>query len=166
MIEEGHNPEFVFSILPSVGKDIYDGFLRLRALETQSSIADFQRLMVGFKRVFNITKQLSGEEPVDPSLLSGKEEEDLFRLYEAKKDAFQSAMVSRSYPEALSILVGFKETIDNYFDKVFVMVEDENLKANRLRLLAKIKEMFLTFGDFSKIRVEEITRTSPADREQ
>lgn len=160
MVEEGHNQEFVFSILPSVGKDIYDGFLRLTALETQRSIADFQRLMVGFKRVFNITKQLSGDERVDPSLLEQKEEKDLFELYEEKKDAFQTAINSRSYPEALAILVGFKETIDNYFDKVFVMVEDERLKTNRLRLLTKIKDMFLTFGDFSKIRVEEITRAS------
>lgn len=166
MFEEGHNQEFVFSILPSVGKDIYDGFLRLRALETQRSIADFQRLMVGFKRVFNITKQLSGEEPVDPSLLAEKEEKDLFDLYEEKKGTFQSNMESRSYPEALAILVGFKETIDNYFDKVFVMVEDEGLKTNRLRLLAKIKDMFLTFGDFSKIRVEEIAGASTAVENQ
>ena len=160
MVEEGHNQEFVFSILPLVGKDIHDGYLRLRALETQKSIADFQRLMVGFKRVYNITKQLSGEEAVDPSLLEQKEEEDLFALYEEKKDAFQAAMGSRSYPDALAILVDFKETIDNYFDKVFVMVEDERIKTNRLRLLAKIKEMFLSFGDFSKIRVEEIARAS------
>ena len=69
-------------------------------------------------------------------------------------------MGSRSYPDALAILVDFKETIDNYFDKVFVMVEDERIKTNRLRLLAKIKEMFLSFGDFSKIRVEEIARAS------
>lgn len=158
MVEEGHNQEFVFSILPFVGKDIYDGFLRLKALETQKSIADFQRLMIGFKRVFNITKQLSGQEPVDPSLIEQQEEKDLFELYEGEKEIFQSAMQSRSYADALAVLVGFKETIDNYFDKVFVMVEDERLKSNRLRLLTKIKDMFLTFGDFSKIRVEEINR--------
>ena len=36
-------------------------------------------------------------------------------------------MQERRYPEAIGVLVGFKETIDNYFDKVFVMVEDEVL---------------------------------------
>ena len=55
------------------------------------------------------------------------------------------------------MLVEFKETIDNYFDKVFVMVDDEGLKKNRLSLLARIKDMFLQYGDFSKIRVEELT---------
>ena len=58
----------------------------------------------------------------------------------------------------LQYLVEFKETIDRYFDKVFVMVEDERVRANRLALLTKIKDMFLTYGDFSKIRVEEISR--------
>ena len=58
MVEEGHNQEFVGAVLPCVIIDIYDGYMRLRALETQSSIEDFRRLMVGFKRVYNITKTL------------------------------------------------------------------------------------------------------------
>jgi glycyl-tRNA synthetase beta subunit len=40
------------------------------------------------------------------------------------------------------------------------MVEDEGVRGNRLALLTKIKDIFLTYGDFSKIRVEEISRTS------
>ena len=69
-------------------------------------------------------------------------------------------MNAREYEAALAILVGYKETIDRYFDKVFVMVEDERVRANRLALLTKIKDIFLTYGDFSKIRVEELSRTS------
>ena len=63
-------------------------------------------------------------------------------------------MGKRSYDEALDILVGFKETIDNFFDKVFVMDKDEAVKTNRLALLTHIKNMFLTFADFSKIHFE------------
>jgi glycyl-tRNA synthetase beta subunit len=36
------------------------------------------------------------------------------------------------------------------------MVEDEALRKNRLSLLTRIKDMFLQYGDFSKIRVEEL----------
>ena len=156
MVEEGHNQEFVGSILPFVSKDIYDGYVRLSALETQKSIEDFQRLMIGFKRVYNITKAMSGDLPIDPALIDQKEEQNLYELYESKKDAFQEKLGLRQYAEALAILVGFKETIDEYFNKVFVMVDDETIKNNRLSLLAKIKDMFLGYGDFSKIRVEEI----------
>lgn len=154
MLEENHNQDFVESVLPLVAVDIYDGYLRLVSLETQRSMQDFERLMVGFRRVFNITKQLSGDTAIDPSLLVLNEERELFSLYEGKKDIFFDLMGKRRYAEALAVLVGFKETIDNFFDKVFVMDKDEAVKTNRLALLTHIKNMFLTFADFSKIRFE------------
>lgn len=154
MIEDNHNQEFVESVLPFVAKDIYDGYLRLVTLETQKSVEDFKKLMIGFKRAYNITKALSEDINTDAALLKEKEENALFDLYEAKKDMFFSSMNERKYENALSILVDFKVPIDNYFDKVFVMDKDEAIKNNRLALLKKIKDMFLTYGDFSKIRIE------------
>jgi glycyl-tRNA synthetase beta chain len=154
MIDEGHNQEFVESVLPLVAQDIYDGFLRLVALESQKSIEDFQKLLVGFKRAYNITKQVPEDRTIDPSLFREKEEESLFRVYESKRELFFSAMNERKYDDAISILVSFKESIDSYFDKVFVMDKDEEVKNNRLALLKKIKDMFLVYGDFSKIRIE------------
>ncbi len=160
MIEEGHNQEFVNSVLPAASDDIYDGYTRMKALESQQSIEDFVRLMIGFKRVYNITKALTDTSGVDPAALGEGEEQDLFRLYSEKQEPFLAAVKARDYERGLAILVGFKETIDRYFDKVFVMVDDDRVRANRLALLTKIKDMFLTYGDFSKIRVEELSRTS------
>ena len=154
MMEENHNQEFVESVLPCVAEDIYDGYERLLALETQESIQDFQRLMVGFKRVYNITKALTDDHEVARSLLREKEEEALYDLYEAGNERYFAALGARNYGEALKILVGFKETVDNFFDKVFVMDKDDGVRNNRLALLKKIKDMFLRFGDFSKIRIE------------
>ena len=156
MSEEGHNQEFVGAVLPAVAIDIYDGYMRLRALETQDAVEDFRRLMVGFKRVYNITKTLKETLPPDPSLMAQQEERALYDLFEERKGEFRRNMKERRYSEAIGVLVGFKETIDDYFDKVFVMVEDGVLRNNRLSLLARIKEMFLEYGDFSKIRVEEL----------
>lgn len=154
MIDEGHNQEFVESVLPFVSRDIYDGYLRLVTLETQKSIEDFKKLMIGFKRAYNITKTLDKDIKIDTTLLKEDEEKILFALYESKKDEFFSFIDGRKYDSALTILVGFKESIDNYFDKVFVMDKDEAIKNNRLALLKNIKDMFLTYGDFSKIRIE------------
>lgn len=154
MIDEGHNQEFVESVLPLVGENIYDGYLRLSALESQKSVEDFQKLLVGFKRAYNITKQVFEDNRIDPTLFKEKEEEVLFRDYESKKELFFSAMKERGYDDTISILVSFKESIDRYFDKVFVMDKDESIKNNRLALLKKIKDMFLSYGDFSKIRIE------------
>ncbi|OPY80753.1 MAG: Glycine--tRNA ligase beta subunit [Syntrophorhabdus sp. PtaU1.Bin153] len=154
MIDEGHNQEFIESVLPLVSVDIYDGYLRLMALESQKSVEDFQRLMIGFKRAYNITKQVADGHDVNTLLFKEKEEQALFDVYEGNKEAFFSTIGRRKYDEAIAILVSFKEGIDRYFDKVFVMDKDEAIKNNRLALLKKIRDMFLTYGDFSKIRIE------------
>jgi len=154
MIEEDHNQEFIESVLPCVARDIYDGYLRLITIETQQSIEDFKRLMIGFKRAYNITKTITADREIETSLLKEEEEKTLYALYESNKGTFFSFMNERKYDDALSVLVGFKESIDNYFNKVFVMDKDEAIKNNRLALLKKIKDMFLTYGDFSKIRIE------------
>jgi len=154
MLEENHNQDFVESVLTCVASDIYDGYMRLISLETQRSMEDFKRLMVGFRRVFNITKQITEEMTVNPALLALEEEKNLFELYTGRKDTFYGLMGKRDYDGALAVLVGFKETIDNFFDKVFVMDKDEAVKSNRLALLTHLRDMFLTFADFSKIRFE------------
>jgi glycyl-tRNA synthetase beta chain len=154
MLEEGHNQDYVESVLPHVARDIYDGYERLTALETQKSVEDFGRLMIGFRRVFNITKQITDNLSVDPALFVHDEEKTLYSLYEEKRDAFFSSMAKRQYTDSLAILVGFKESVDNYFDKVFVMDENETIRNNRLGALKNVKDMFLTFADFSKIRIE------------
>jgi len=154
MLEEDHNQDYVESVLPCVARDISDGYERLIALETQESKETFDRLMVGFRRVYNITKQIEGDPAVDPGLFVLTEEKDLFSLYEAKHTEFFKLMEECKYAQSLSVLVSFKESIDNYFDKVFVMDKDESIKNNRLAALTKIKNMFLTFADFSKIRIE------------
>ena len=154
MLDEGHNQDYVESVLPLVAQDIYDGYQRLVALETQKSVEDFERLMVGFRRVFNITKQITDNLSVTPSLFVFDEEKALYLLYESKREVFFKLMEEKQYADSLAVLVGFKETIDNYFDKVFVMDDDEAIRNNRLGVLKKIKDMFLTFADFSKIKIE------------
>lgn len=154
MIEEGHNQDFVESVLPCVAVDIYDGYKRLLAIESQTSLKDFERLMVGFRRVFNITKQIVEDLPVNTSLFRQKEELELHDLYEKNREVFFSSVSDKRYDNALAVLITFKETIDNFFDKVFVMDKDEMIRQNRLGLLKTIKDMFLEYGDFSKIRVE------------
>ena len=155
MLEENHNQDYVESVLPCVARDIYDGYERLIALETQKSKEDFDRLMVGFRRVYNITKQITGDPACGlPDCLFSSKKRTFSVFMKQSMQSFSSSWRNAKYADSLSVLVSFKETIDNYFDKVFVMDNDEAMKNNRLAVLTKIKNMFLTFADFSKIRIE------------
>jgi glycyl-tRNA synthetase beta chain len=44
-----------------------------------------------------------------------------------------------------------KKPIDEFFDGVMVMVEDEVIRNNRLALLDAIGKVFLRIADFSKL---------------
>ena len=44
--------------------------------------------------------------------------------------------------------------MDTFFDKVMVMVDDEQLRANRLALLQTLLKEFSTIADFSEIVTE------------
>jgi glycyl-tRNA synthetase beta chain len=47
-----------------------------------------------------------------------------------------------------------RPAVDGFFDKVMVMVEDEELRANRLALLETLLKEFSTIADFSEIVTE------------
>jgi glycyl-tRNA synthetase beta chain len=47
-----------------------------------------------------------------------------------------------------------RPAVDTFFDKVMVMVEDEELRANRLALLQILLREFSTIADFSEIVTE------------
>jgi glycyl-tRNA synthetase beta chain len=44
-----------------------------------------------------------------------------------------------------------RKPVDEFFNGVLVMAEDEKIRNNRLSLLIKIAQLFLKIGDFSKI---------------
>jgi glycyl-tRNA synthetase beta chain len=46
-----------------------------------------------------------------------------------------------------------KPYIDRFFDNVFVMTENIEIRKNRLALLESVKELFDKYADFSKIVV-------------
>jgi len=44
-----------------------------------------------------------------------------------------------------------RPAIDAFFDKVLVMVEDKNVRANRIALLGNLLKEFSTVADFSEL---------------
>ena len=56
------------------------------------------------------------------------------------------------YKTALQQLAGLKDTVDNFFDQVMVMADDEALKNNRIALLSKLSSLFLKAADLSRLQ--------------
>ena len=60
------------------------------------------------------------------------------------------AEAERQHPEAsFKVANALKSPfLDNFFDKVFVMVEEKKLRENRLKLLLETVSLFTSFGNF------------------
>jgi glycyl-tRNA synthetase beta chain len=75
-------------------------------------------------------------------------------LYEAvnevEKEAAQ-AIQNEDYSAAMTALAKLREPVDSFFEDVLVNAEDDDVRANRLALLARIRAATLTVADFSKI---------------
>ncbi len=56
------------------------------------------------------------------------------------------------YQEALSQLAGIRESVDNFFDNVMVMADDDAVKQNRLALLSQLSRLFLDIADISVLQ--------------
>jgi glycyl-tRNA synthetase beta chain len=133
--------------------DVQDVLLRALALSKFSKTTDFEPLTIAFKRAMNIIKPVaSGEKRVvSEKLLVEKDEKELYNVYLKIKEELKPYIEKKEYEQYLSTLVKLRQPIDNFFDNVMVMVEDKNLKENRLALLADIADLFLKIADFSYI---------------
>ncbi|MCJ7640964.1 MAG: glycine--tRNA ligase subunit beta, partial [Desulfobacterales bacterium] len=74
--------------------------------------------------------------------------------YQAFMDAkgkIDQLLNQRDYAASLLEMSRMKKVIDEFFDHVMVMIEDEPIRNNRLALLDGIGQLFLRFADFSKL---------------
>ncbi len=150
--------DWVDAVLAVAGDEPYDSYSRLSAFRELDKSEEFRFVAVGQKRVANITRNtrelIRNTPSPDSSLFDQKEESNLWEKAERIRPNLESAIEKRDYKKALQLLLSLRSLIDKFFDEVFVMVEDEKIRNNRLYLLAKVRDEFLKLADFSKIVVE------------
>jgi glycyl-tRNA synthetase beta chain len=129
---------------------------RVEALSTFLDTEDGKNLLAGTKRAANI---LAAEEKkgtriaaaVDPALFAEPAEKALYAaVNEAEKEAGE-AIGRRDFSAAMRALSALRGPVDAFFDEVLVNAEDEAVRANRLALLARIREATGQVADFSRI---------------
>ncbi|WP_379161153.1 glycine--tRNA ligase subunit beta [Paenibacillus sp. sgz5001063] len=125
---------------------------RSRALmDTVNDQADFKITVDSLTRVSNLATKAAPGSTVEPSLLKEEAEQKLYETWQAIHTPYQEALKARDAAEALRILSGLKDAVTGFFDSVMVMAEDEQIRTNRLALLAGIDADSKAFADFGKL---------------
>jgi glycyl-tRNA synthetase beta chain len=135
-------------------KNFPNAFLRLAALRAVRRDPAFDSLAAAFKRASNILKQAKSEDGASVERSQLREQAD-FDLYDALVEAEGAAndrIVRGDFEGGLKTLVSVKPHLDQFFEKVMVMVEDEALKKQRIALLSKLVRAFRRVADLSEIQ--------------
>jgi len=131
--------------------DLVDCRARIDALTAIMGQPSFAILAVAFKRVMNIIKD-NDDTSVQDDLLQEAAEQGLYKAFLNVKEEAEPALVRKDYTSALACILRMKEPVDEFFDTVMVMAEDQSLRTNRLNLLTAIAGLFLKVGDFSRMQ--------------
>ncbi len=137
----------------------FDARIRACRSFTESQAETAQSLAVANKRIGNILRKSGMDsdaeiEPVDTSLLTEGSESTLYTDLADRISQTAPLLGNAAYQDVLNTLSSLRQPIDSFFDDVMVMVDDESLKQNRLRLLATIKQQFDAVADISLLDTE------------
>jgi len=155
LVDEGYSKDTIAAVLGAGVEALPDIWQKVSALEAQKARPDFEPLAVAFKRVVNIIKKAGdfSPEPVQPKRFEHDAEQQLLDAFESVQQSVSANMEQRDFANALSNIVALKGPVDAFFDDVMVMVDDPEIRQNRLSLLGKIAGLFNRFADFSKLAV-------------
>lgn len=124
---------------------------RVLAVNAFARMDEAEALAAANKRVSNILSKLDREPsgPVNPELLREEAEKRLAEAVAAKATAVPPLYQERRYADALAELASLRKPVDDFFDQVMVMADDESLRNNRLALLTQLRGLFLQVADIS-----------------
>ncbi|WP_456268899.1 glycine--tRNA ligase subunit beta [Kushneria sp. AK178] len=129
----------------------FDFERRLRAVHAFTHREEALALAAANKRVANILSKQQGDVPdeVDAARLAEPAEQALHDAVSAKREETAPLIARRDYASALDALAELKAPVDDFFDQVMVMSDDEALRRNRLALLAGLQGLFLEVADIA-----------------
>lgn len=131
---------------------------KLKGMKAVRGRPEFSSLAAAIKRARNILKQAQskGFLPKADSMTQqndwGEAERQLWDAISGAKPRFQEALAKRQFESALLELAPLKQPVDAFFEGVMVMVDDEKVRSQRLRLLMTIEDLFRSMADFSKLQ--------------
>ena len=132
--------------------------LRVEALGKLLETEDGRNLLAGYRRAANILKAEEKKDGAgafeaapDAALLSDPAEIALAGALDEAEPAAAAALAAEDFSAATGALAKLRPHVDAFFDEVTVNAADPALRANRLKLLARLRRATRAVADFDRI---------------
>lgn len=135
--------------------DLGDFDARIRAVDAFAALPEAAALAAANKRIANILRQAQtsiSHAGVDHGLLAAGAESALHQALVTAQAEAEPLIRQRDYVALLKRLAQLREPVDAFFTDVMVMAEDPDVRANRLQLLAELRQLFLFTADISLLQ--------------
>jgi glycyl-tRNA synthetase beta chain len=137
-------------------EDLVDAMHRMEAVQAIRKTKNFEPLAVSFKRIRKILEKAGPETNwklpfVRSDLFKEEAERELHTQAASAMKLVEQQKKAGKYREALQEIAKLRPAVDRFFEGVMVMAEDEDIRKNRLTLLAGLLSEFSTIADFSEI---------------
>lgn len=155
--DSGARHDLVDAVISADSDDILQIVSRVTALSSLLDSEDGKALLAGYKRAANILaaeekkdgKAYTGD--IDTAVSMGPEESELATLIGMTHDGVAARLAKDDYASAISALAGLRAPVDAFFEKVLVNDPDPAVRANRLNLLARLRDTMHMVADFGKV---------------
>jgi len=149
--EQEYSLDVIQAVLAKKPTSPLDFDKRIQAVNYFKSLPEAATLAAANKRVGNILAKFDGQllTIFDLSLAKETEEIQLASDFSAINITIEPMRAEQNYQAILTELSRLKTPIDNFFDNVMVMSDDQQLKTNRLTLLNLVRNSFYDIADIS-----------------
>jgi glycyl-tRNA synthetase beta chain len=156
--EKGVRHDLIAAVFALGGEDDLVRLLaRVDALARFLGTEDGAHLLTAQKRASNILRieekkdGKSYDGAADPSLFKAAAEKALAKALEGAAERVYQAVAKEDFTSAMTAMAELRAPVDAFFDTVTVNDANQDLRANRLRLLSRIRATLGLVADFSKI---------------
>ena len=127
---------------------------RVKAVSAFSSLSGASDLAAANKRISNILKKQTDtvSDTIDESVLVEAAEKELHSSILSIETDCISLFDAGDYQQGLEKLATLRTPVDNFFEHVMVMSDDQTEKQNRLALLKRMQSLFLRVADIALLQ--------------
>jgi glycyl-tRNA synthetase beta chain len=151
--DEGYSYDVINAVLAVHAHQPADALARMQALEKFKTHDDMINLSTAFARAKNLAQPEAGT-TIDAALLSTPERV-LVDALAVMAETEERLLEQQEYATLLAHFANLRKPVDEFFDAVLIMDEDEQVRRNRLAILNTLVARIESFADLQQLVIKK-----------